>query len=254
MSKLIAQKEYEIHFYEIDYSRKVLMTSIINFLGDIAIKQSDDLGIGLEWLIQKNLAWVIYKWDIKMIRYPKMNEKITVRTWPYSLRKFYAYRQYDILDSEGNVVCTADSIWFLIDIIKRKPTKISDEMYEAYGIDKDSNQTIDFGKIEAPQEIHESKYFNVRYSDIDTNRHVNNAKYIDWCIETVPIDVVLKYSLKNIKVIYEKETNYGERIKASTEIFREENKVTCLHKIEDTQGKRLTLVKSEWEQKTSLII
>ena len=62
-----------------------------------------------------------------------------------------------------------------------------------------------------------------------------------------PMDVVLKYSLKNIKVIYEKETNYGETIKASTEIFREEDRVTFLHKIEDAKGKRLTLVKSEWE-------
>ncbi|MBC8061747.1 MAG: acyl-ACP thioesterase [Clostridiaceae bacterium] len=247
MNRLITSKEYEIHFYEIDYNRKALITSIVNFLGDISIRQSDELGVGLDWLLERDLAWVIYKWNINMIRYPKINEKITVRTWPYSMRKFYAYRQYDILDTEGKVICTADAIWFLIDIKIRKPTKISDEMYETYGIAKDSNEVIDFGKIEALQEIHESKYFDVRYSDIDTNRHVNNSKYIEWCIETVPIDVVLKYSLKNIKVIYEKETNYGERIKTSTEVFREVGKVTFLHKIEDEYGKRITLVKSQWE-------
>ena len=247
MNKLITTKEYQIHFYEIDYNRKALITCIINFLSDIAMYQSDELGIGLDWLIENNLGWVIYKWDIKMIRYPKINETITVKTWPYSLRKFYAYRQYEILDSEGNIIATADSIWFLIDIIKRKPTKISDEMYEAYKIDKDCNKLLDFGKIQIPQKVDIEKYFNVRYSDIDANKHVNNAKYIDWCIETVPLDVVLKYSLKNIKVIYEKETNYGEKIKASTQILREENKVTFLHKIEDSEGKRLTLVKSEWE-------
>lgn len=248
MSRLITSKEYEIHFYEIDYSRKALITSIVNFFGDIAMKQSDDLGLGLDWLIKENLGWVIYKWDITMIRYPKLNEKITVRTWPYSLRKFYAYRQYDILDCQGNVICTADSIWFLIDSIKRKPTQISDEMYEAYGINKDCDEVINFGKIDIPKEIDMEKYFNVRYSDIDTNRHVNNAKYIDWCIETVPMDVVLEYSLKNIKVIYEKETKYGEQIKASTQIFREEGRVIFLHKIDDREGKRLTLAKSEWEQ------
>jgi medium-chain acyl-[acyl-carrier-protein] hydrolase len=247
MSKLITAKEYEIHFYEIDYSRKALITSIVNFLGDISMKQSDNLGVGLDWLLEKGLGWVIYKWDINMIRYPKMNEKITVRTWPYSLRKFYASRQYDVLDAEGNVICTADSIWFLIDIKKRRPTQITDEMYKVYRINRDCNEIIDFGKIDPPQEIHSEKHFNVRYSDIDTNRHVNNAKYIDWCIETIPMDVVLKYSLKNIKVIYEKETNYGEGIKVFTEMLREENRIIFLHKIEDEQGKRLTLAKSEWE-------
>ena len=247
MSKFITSKQYEIHFYEIDYSKKALITSIINFFGDIAMQQSDALGIGLDWLIEENLAWVIYKWDVTMIRYPKLNEKVTVRTWPYSLRKFYAYRQFDILDEEGNVICTADSIWFLIDIKRRKPTKISDEMYEAYGVAKDFNESVDFGKLQVPKDIEVEKYFNVRYSDIDTNRHVNNVKYIDWCIETVPVDVVLNYSLKNIKVIYEKETRYGEKIKTSTEIIREKDKVTFLHMIEGEDGKRLTLARSEWE-------
>ena len=130
MDKLITSKEYEIHFYEIDYSRKVLLTSIVNFFGDIAMQQSDDLGVGLDWLTERNLGWVIYKWNIEMFRYPKLNEKIRIRTWPKSLRKFYASRQFDIIDSEGNTICTADSLWFLIDSNKRRPTKIGSFLYE----------------------------------------------------------------------------------------------------------------------------
>jgi medium-chain acyl-[acyl-carrier-protein] hydrolase len=246
MDKLITTKDYEIHFYEIDYSRKALITSIVNFFGDIAMQQSDNLGIGLDWLMGNNLGWVIYKWDVTMIRYPKINEKVTVRTWPYSLRKFYACRQFDILDSEGNVICTADSIWFLIDTKKRRPTKISNEMYELYRVSKGCSDIIDFGKLSGPEVIDSEKEFYVRYSDIDTNRHVNNVKYIDWCIETVPLEVVLKYTLKNVKVIYEKETKYGDRIKCSTQIMKEDHEVTCLHKIDDEAGNRLTLIKTVW--------
>jgi medium-chain acyl-[acyl-carrier-protein] hydrolase len=247
MDKLITDKEYEIHFYEIDYKRKALITSIVNFLGDSAINQSEDIGMGLEYLSEKKLAWVIYKWDITMIRYPVISEKITVRTWPFSFRKFYAYRQYDILDETGAVIGSADSVWFLIDTLKRKPQSISSEVYAAYKVSEGNKNSVDFGKLKPPVVIDEEKSFNVRYSDIDTNKHVNNVKYIDWCIETVPLDIVLKYTLKNIKVVYEKETTYGEMIKASTEIIKEDDKVICLHKIEDKEGNRLTLVKTTWE-------
>ena len=61
--------------------------------------------------------------------------------------------------------------------------------------------------------MHSEKSFDVRYSDIDTNMHVNNVKYVSWALETVPKDIVLNYELKNVKVTYEKETTYGETIK-----------------------------------------
>jgi len=248
MEKLVTIKEYDIHYYEIDYSRKVLITSIINFFSDMATQQAEDIGLGFEWLEENNLAWVIYKWDINMIKYPRYNEKIIVKTWPYSLRKFYAYKKYEILDLEGNVLCTADSLWFLINTNKRKPARITEKIYNGFKISMDCDDKVDFEKISDPETIHAGKSFDVRYSDIDTNRHVNNVKYIDWCIETVPLDVVLKYSLRNIKVVYEKETSYGDTINVATEILRDEKIVTCIHKIEDREGKKLTLVKTIWEK------
>lgn len=247
MDRLITSKEYEVHFYEVDYKKNALLTSIVNFFGDIAIAQSAEIGMGLEYLAENRLGWVIYKWDITMKRYPSMGERVTVRTWPFSFRKFYAYRQYDILDESGQVIGNADSIWFLINTEKRKPQTISSEIRAAYRVSEDNKESVDFGKLNTPEIIHEEKSFDVRYIDIDTNRHVNNVKYIDWCIETVPIDIVLKYTLSNIKVIYEKETTYGELIKTCTEIIHEDNKVVCLHKIEDKEGNRLTLVKTTWE-------
>ena len=247
MDNLITSKEYEIHFYEVDYKRNALLTSIVNFLGDISIAQSSEVGMGLEYLTENKLAWVIYKWNITMKRYPVMGEKITIRTWAFSFRKFYAYRQYEILDEEGEVIGSADCILLLINTEKRKPQTISSEIRAAYRVSEDKKDSVDFGKLNPPEIIHEERSFDVRYIDIDTNRHVNNVKYIDWCIETVPLDIVLKYTLKNIKVIYEKETKYGEVIKASTEIIYEENQAVCLHKIEDKEGNRLTLVKTTWE-------
>jgi len=243
---VITDRNYNIHYYEVDIHKRALMTSIINYLGDMAMYQSEILGVGIERIKEKNLAWVLYKWDITMDTYPLLNETIKVQTSAYSFRKFYAYRKHEIFDVEGNRIGYANSVWFLINIDRRRPMKIMDNMYEAYGIDESNNTPIDIEDILPITTVHSEKSFDVRYSDIDTNMHVNNVKYVSWALETVPKDIVLNYELKNIKVTYQKETTYGETIKINTEIIKEENRIICRHKIVNEEGTELTLLESIW--------
>ena len=243
---LVTGRDYNIHYYEVDIHKRALMTSIINYLGDMAMYQSEILGVGIEHLKKNNLAWVLYKWDITMDSYPLLNETIRVETYPYSFRKFYAYRKHEIFDVEGNRIGYASSVWFLINTNRRRPMKIMESMYEAYGIDDSNNAVIEIEDILPITAVDSEKSFQVRYSDIDTNMHVNNVKYVSWALETVPKDIVLNYELRSIKVTYEKETTYGETIKVSTEIIREENKVVCRHKIVNEEGTKLTLLESIW--------
>ncbi|MCM8711562.1 thioesterase [Clostridium sp. SYSU_GA19001] len=248
MSGFIYEKEYEIHYYEVDYKRKVLITSIVDFLGDIATKQSEELGVGIDFLKERKLSWVLYKWNIDMYKYPSYGEKIIIKTYAYSMRKFYAYRKYEILSSDGEILGGADSIWFLINTERRRPVRVTEDLFRFYGVDINDESILEIEDLERCKNITSEKIFNVRYSDIDTNRHVNNAKYIAWMLETVPLDIVLNYTLKNIKVTYEKETTYGETIKVLTELINEDYKVTCLHKIIDKEDKELTLLKTVWEK------
>ena len=242
------EKEYEIHYYEIDYKKRVLITSIVDFLGDVAMVQSEKLGIGIDYLNKNNLAWVLYKWNIDMYKYPMLGEKIIVRTCAYSMRKFYAYRTFELIDEAGEKVGKAESIWFLINTERRRPVKINEDTYRIYGLEAGEESVLEIEDIEKPIKTDSEKMFNVRYSDIDTNQHVNNEKYIAWAIETVPKDIVLNYTLKNLKVIYQKETTYGETIRVFTEIKNESDRIICVHKIIDKEDKELTLLKTEWEK------
>jgi medium-chain acyl-[acyl-carrier-protein] hydrolase len=248
MPGFIYEKEYEIHYYEVDYKRRALITSIVDFLGDIATKQSEELGIGIDYLTENKLAWVLYKWNIDMHKYPTYGEKVKIRTCPTSMRKFYAYRTFEIFNVDGEHLGKAETVWFLINREKRRPVRINEDIYKFYGVDLKDESLLEIEDVEKPVNINSEKMFNVRYSDIDTNQHVNNSKYIAWAIETVPMEVVLNYTLKNIKVTYEKETTYGEAVRVFTETKNEENDIVCLHKIEDTEGKELTLLQTRWER------
>ena len=242
----VTEREYNIHYYEVDIHKRALITSIMNYLGDMAMYQSEKLNVGIEYLKENRLAWVLYKWDITMESYPLLNESVKMKTYAYSFNKFYAYRKYEIIDAQGNKIGYADSVWILINTDRRRPIRITKDMYEVYGIDQDNNTPINIENIPSITTVDSEKSFQVRYSDIDTNMHVNNVKYAAWALETVPKDIVLDHKLTNIKVTYIKETTYGETIKVSTEMIREEDKIRCIHKIINEEGTEITLLESTW--------
>ncbi|MBK5241171.1 acyl-ACP thioesterase domain-containing protein [Clostridium sp.] len=243
---VITDRNYNVHYYEVDIHKRALITSIIDYLGDMAMYQSEILGVGVDYLKENKMAWVLYKWDITMESYPLLNETIKVKTFAHSFRKFYAYRKYEIIDGRGNKIGYASSVWILINTDRRRPIRIISDMYEVYGIDDSNNDALNIKDIQGINTVHEEKSFNVRYSDIDTNMHVNNVKYVAWALETIPKDIVLNYELKNIRVTYIKETTYGETVNVSTEIIREESKTICKHKIVNEDGTELTLLESTW--------
>ncbi|MBU3207518.1 acyl-ACP thioesterase [Clostridium algidicarnis] len=246
MRGIITAKQYEIYYHDIDYNRNALITSLVNFFGDVATYQSEELGIGMDYLKSNNAAWVLYKWDIDIVRFPKYGEKVIVKTSAYSLKKFYAFREHEVCDENGNIIGTAKSVWFLIDIEKRKPIRILKSLYKAYNIDEKCNEELSIDKIKNLTKVDNEESFTIRYSDIDTNRHVNNAKYISWAIEAVPLEKVLKYTLKRIKVVYKKETTYGHSIISQVQIDDNGDTMDCIHKILDDEGKEVTLLETFW--------
>jgi medium-chain acyl-[acyl-carrier-protein] hydrolase len=248
MSKIpvATDRNYNIHYYEVDIHKRVLITSIIDYLGDMAMYQSEMFGVGIEYLKQNKMAWVLYKWDITMESYPLLNETIKVRTFAYSFRKFFAYRKHEIFDAKGNKIGYANSVWILINLDRRRPIRITKNMFETYGIDETNNTPIEIEDIKPLVSVDCERSFQVRYSDIDTNMHVNNVKYAAWALETVPKEVVLNCELRNIKVTYIKETTYGETIKVSTEVIKQENGMICRHKIINEEGTELTLLETTW--------
>ena len=242
-------KNYEIHYYEVDSNLKCKISSIVDFICDIGTQQSEELGGGIEYCKDNNCAWVFYKYDISMIRYPMFREKISITTKAVGFKKFYGLREYIIKDENEEIIGRAKVLFFLINIEKRRPMRIQKEQYEVYGVEEDADNNIDiFNKLEKIESEDYSKEFNIRYTDIDSNKHVNNVKYLDWAIETIPLEVVENYKISKVKVIFEKECKYGESIVTSCVINREGDKIKSHHKIKKDDGTELTLLELEWDK------
>lgn len=242
-------KKYEIHYYEVNSKLRCKLSSIIDFICDVGTQQSEYLGAGIDYCTKNNCAWVFYKYDIKMYRYPAFGEVISVTTQPVGFKKFYGLRKYIISDEKDNIIGEALALFFLIDIEKRRPIRIQKEQYEFYGVSGDVNYDISMDKIETNDEEQYHKQFNIRYSDIDSNNHVNNVKYVEWAIEAVPLDVINNYVLKRIKVTFEKETTYGDKVLVSATVKEMDAiNLKSYHTIRNSEGIELTLLEADWEK------
>lgn len=127
--------------------------------------------------------------------------------------------------------------------------RIQDEQYHIYGVDGDVDYDISMDKIERTNDEQYYKQFSIRYSDIDSNNHVNNVKYVEWAMEAVPLDIINNYTLKRIKVVFEKETTYGDKISSTAAInVIDENNLKSYHTIKNSEGTELTLLEADWKK------
>ncbi len=248
MQPLITEKEYEIHYHETDFRRKVWIYRLMNYFDDIVLEQSNLIGFGLDFFEKNSLIWVLLNWDIKIIKLPSYQDKVLVRTFPYSMKKCYGYRKYEIRNSIGENIVTADTAWIFLDRNTMRPLRVPENICTAYGIVKDEGESLAMDKINSPDRDDMEKDFFVRYSDIDGNQHVNNVSYVEWALETVPMDLLLNYDPLNIKISYKKESKYGDAVRSISEININGSSADCRHKITDKNGVDLCLLQTIWEK------
>lgn len=243
-------KDYEIHYQDVDYALKCKMSSIMNFLCDIGNAQSEEVGDTIEHLIENKQAWVFYKYDIKINKYPKYRDIITIETQSVGFKKFYAYRGYTIKSQEGEILGEALALFFFISMERRRPARIPEEKYELYGEDKNKPHDVDMEDVMKVENIANEKQFQIRYSDIDSNGHVNNVKYLELALEAVPAEIITNYELKRVKIVFEKETKYGDVVTILTDVKEEsEDEIKTVHLIKSKDGKELTKLEMKWNKK-----
>ena len=242
-------KTYDINYSDVDSKLRCRISSIINFICDIGTNQSEVLGDTIESLKKKNIAWVFYKYDIKIYKYPMYREKISITTETFGFRKFYAYRNYLIKNEKGEVLGETMAIFFLIDIEKRRAIRIPKDEYELYDIGGNLKEDIKMDQVRVSDVEENIKEYEVRYRDIDSNGHVNNVNYVEWAIESVPLHVAKNFTIGRVKVVFERETKYGESIRVScSTIEEEESKLITSHIIKNSEGVEVTKLELEWKK------
>lgn len=245
----VFEKDYKINIYDVDSNHKCKFSSLMNYLWDIVISQSDALGETNEGLVHNNSVWVLLKYDINIYEYPKFRDTITVGTYVSGYKKFYGYRGTTIKNSENKILSEGSSTAIIIDMEKRRPMKITPDQCEVYGLKDELKEAPPLDDIPKLDKVDFCKEYVVRYSDIDSNNHVNNVKYMEMAIDTLPREILTEYDLFNIKVIFKSEATDKDVLRVSTQVINDSiNELRTLHTITSTDDKLLTKLQITWRR------
>lgn len=199
-----------VRYSETDEYGKLTLTGIMNYLQDCSTFQSEDNGMGISYLTGRKKAWWLSSWQIVADRYPVLGEKIVISTWPYDFKGFYGYRNFTICDEAGEYLVRANSVWFLFDTEKGRPVKIEPDDIRGYGTGWEEKLSMDYAprKISVPEEFRLAEPVTIGKHHIDTNHHVNNAKYVEIAREVIP-DVE---KVTELRAEYKKAAVFGDAV------------------------------------------
>ncbi len=193
-----------------DENKQLKLNELINLFQDTCIFHSEDAGIGLEYLEPRKRAWILCNWQIHINRMPKFGENITVCTEPYEFNGMLGKRGF-YLKAGDEVLVYADSLWIYMDMEKKRPAKAPSEEVEKYNPDEKPTYPVEkLGrKIELPEGLTVSRSFTVDETMLDSNHHVNNAKYVEL---VMPVISKTKRQIKRLRVEYKNSAELGDTV------------------------------------------
>lgn len=231
---MILEKEYTVKLSEIGTGNKATNRTILSYLEDIAGIHSNLAGYGFFDIEKTHLSWILLGWKLQVIRRPKYNENITVKTWSKGIVKFYTYRDFEVYDEKGNLIVIASSKWILLDNQKGKIVRMNPEMIDKYKPEPNKIvfDTTEFDKVKEPEVYQYETEYTVRRADIDVNNHVHNLNYIEIANEALPEDVYRGALFNDVRVTYKKEMKLGDTVKCKY-AFEKENHIVVIKSIDE---------------------
>ncbi len=240
------KKELNITYSDIEHNYNLKPYAILNFLQDIASVHAEKTDFGYTYMNKHNYLWFLLKYRMEFFEYPKDIGNITLITAPRGYSKLFMRRDFEFWKDNKNIA-RITSLWAIIDTKTRSMLRpqiaIPDNPLVVPYVKNEDDMA--FEKLNPLTRIDLKESFKVRYSDLDINKHANNANYIVWALEPLDFDFKTNNRLKTLDIVYKKEAKYSETV--SVEIELKENNTTS-HLIKNEQNEELCQIQCMWDK------
>ena len=200
--------ECRVRYSECATDNKMKLPAIINYFQDCTTDNSEQIGVGHDYLVERKRAWILNSWQVEINRRPQVRESIEVSTWATGFKGVFGPRDFLMKTSDGEELARAHSLWVYIDTESGRPVKPADEEITVYEVGEPILMEEVSRKIKVPEGAVEVDTFPIHKYHIDTNAHVNNSKYVELACEGLPDE----FEVHKLRVEYKKAAVFGDKI------------------------------------------
>jgi medium-chain acyl-[acyl-carrier-protein] hydrolase len=216
MSKNVLSQSFTIRNYEADATGALALHTLCDIFQDAAGMHARALAVDVNDLQARGLTWVLSRLRIRAERLPRAGETVEVRTWPTGVDRLFALRDYLMVDSAGRTLAAGASAWLILDTAARRPVRIQGVFTPPDTSAFSRAMECDMDRLPEAVPGGEEHLFPVRFSDIDWNRHVNNASYVEWLTESVGLNVAGGCRVRSLSIDFLAESVYGDTVSVRT--------------------------------------
>jgi medium-chain acyl-[acyl-carrier-protein] hydrolase len=224
---MYVEQKFFVGLQDIGMENKITNKAILGFLEDSGGIHSNIAGYGLKNIKETKLSWIILNWKLKVFKRANYAEMITVRTWSSKTDKLYAYRDFEVLNEDGEIIAVASSKWVAVNIETEKIIRLTEEIVGPY---KEEHRYMfpdyKYEKIIEPETILQSSSYTINRQMIDINKHVHNIYYYDLAEIAIPEEVLDSKEFSEVEINYKKEIKFGETVKCNYSVVDDEIIVT----------------------------
>lgn len=222
MKQKLFRKQFTLTPGECNGQQEMSLSFLVGRIIKVASLHADSWGVGYEKMIESRTAWVLSRLSIEMKRFPAITEDYTLETWIEDYNTRFSTRNMAVLDSKGVVCGYVRTIWLVLDLEARRTANM-EELNELRHLILNRPCPIEPPtrmRIETGEKIDS---FAVRYSDIDLNRHVNSARYVEYLLNQYPFEWYDKNRIARFEIAYAHEARPGIDIDVYRETKSENN-------------------------------
>ena len=211
-----ASYTFRVRSYECGPDGRATLPSVCNYLQEAASLHAERLGFSKANFSAagENISWVLTKLVVRMARYPRWDEEVTVTTFPRGGRRIVAWRDFALSDASGATLGVASSEWMVIDLATRRIVTIPDEVFAcADPADAPVLGAEPFARLRFPDVAPAAAplAFTAQKSQIDLNGHVNNVHYVAWMLEPCA-----SRCPSEMEIVFRSETLAGDAVAVAT--------------------------------------
>lgn len=194
-----------------DLNDRLSAKSILNIFQDIAGIHADEIGVGYESMLDKNLYWILSRIKFDILKMPKQNQMVIAETWPHEKGRIDFDRDFKILSEDGETLIIGTSKWCVIDTKNRSLQRAENVNYNGE-IHPEINYEDRFTKISLPSESMTNQFIHeVRFSDLDHNKHMNNTNYA-----LLATNAIINKEFSHFEINFINECLLGDKITISS--------------------------------------
>jgi medium-chain acyl-[acyl-carrier-protein] hydrolase len=229
---------YSIKVYEADAKGRANVTALANYFQNSAWNHYNNVEKALGRLLPDNCIWLMTRLEIQIKSIPVWPQDVQVETWSRGIEKLMAYRDF-IVTVNDREAAKGTASWVVVDIEKRRIQKL-DKLAEKWPSNRERNalgKSAD--KIQELASPAAGKFFLVKYSDLDVNRHVNNVKYIEWIMDGYAMDFIENNDIGRFEINFIGEANFGDEVAVNAERLSEKPLVFLHNITRKSDGKEI---------------